>query len=151
MELTINIEDYITPDEIKSIAMEELRRYICNMYHRDENNINRLISNLSYEFVFKAVSDAIGTNAEEMIANKVKKLCQDDGAIRYEMWKKKDAWQKDESPAVEILNRAIKDNEDLIRVKVMQAIDQFEFHDVQTAMYEALDNCVRDIVFGRRG
>lgn len=148
MELMINIEDYITPEEIKSIAMGAVRDSIIKTFYRDENNINRLISNLSYEFIFKAVSDAIGEDAQTKISNTVKKLLEDESKIRYELWRKKDAWEKDESPAIPMLYKAIKDNEGLIRAKVMQSIDEYKFDDVQTAIYEALDQIVYDKVFG---
>lgn len=138
MELIINIEDYITPEEIKSVAMKAVHDSIMRTYSRDENNISRLISNLSYEFIFKAVSDAIGEDAQTKISNKVKELLEDDGSIRYELWRRKDAWEKTESPAIPILHQAIKDNEGLIRAKVMQSIDSYRFDDVQDAMYKIL-------------
>ena len=148
MELTINIEDYITPDEIKSVAMEAVRDSIMRTYSRDEYNISRLITNLSYEFIFKAVSDAIGEDAQTKISNKVKELLEDGGSIRYELWRRKDAWEKTESPAIPILHKAIKDNEGLIRTKVMQSIDDYRFDDVQDAMYNALNEIIYDKVFG---
>lgn len=148
MELTINIEDYITPEEIKAVAMEAVRDSIMRTYSRDEYNITRLISNLSYEFIFKAVSDAIGEDAQTKISNKVKELLEDGSSIRYELWRKKDAWEKTESPAIPILHKAIKDNEGLIRAKIMQSIDSYEFNDVQEAMYEALNQIIYEKVFG---
>lgn len=148
MELTINIEDYITPEEIKAVAMEAVRDSIMRTYSRDEYNISRLITNLSYEFIFKAVSEAIGENAQVKISSKVKELLEDGGSIRYELWRRKDAWEKTESPAIPILHKAIQDNEGLIRKKVMEHIDGYEFNDVQEAMYEALNQIVYEKVFG---
>lgn len=148
MELTINIEDYITPEEIKAVAMEAVRASIMRTYNRDEYNITRLITNLSYEFIFKAVSDAIGEDAQTKISNKVKELLEEGGSIRYELWRRKDAWEKTESPAIPILHKAIKDNEGLIRAKVMQSIDSYEFSDVQEAVYNALNEIVYEKVFG---
>lgn len=148
MELTINIEDYITPEEIKAVAMEAVRDSIMRTYSKDEYNISRLISNLSYEFIFKAVSDAIGEDAQTKITEHVKKLLEDGGSIRYELWRRKDAWEKTESPAIPILHKAIKDNEGLIRAKVMQSIDSYKFDDVQNAMYNALNEIVYEKVFG---
>ena len=150
MDLTIRIEDYITQDEIKTVAMESLRDVILRTFSRGESEIERLISNLSYEFIFKAVSDAIGEDAKQKIANKVKELCEDGSAIRFEMWRKRDAWEKSESPALTILNEAIKDNKPLIRAKVEQCITGYEFNDIQDAMYIALDEILYEKVFGER-
>lgn len=149
MELTINIEDYVRPEEIKSLVMEAVRDSIMRTYSRDEYNITRLITNLSYEFIFMAVSNAIGEDAQIKISNKVKELLEDGGSIRYELWRRKDAWEKTESPAIPILHKAIKDNEGLIRAKVMQSIDSYEFNDVQEAMYDALNTIIYEKIFGK--
>ena len=148
MNITINIEDYITPEEIKSIAMDAVRDTILATFRGDEANINRLISNLSYEFIFKAVSDSIGEDAQLKVANKVKELLEDGSSIRYELWRKKDAWEKSESPAIGLLYKAIKDNESLIRAKVSESINNYEFSDVQQAIYDALNDVVYEKVFG---
>jgi hypothetical protein len=151
MDLTIRLEDYVTPEEIKAIAMETIRESIWRTFSQDETNINRLISNLSYEFIFKAVSDAIGEDAQAKISNKVRELLDDDSSIRYNLWRRKDVWQKDESPAIVILDKAIKDNEDLIRNKVMQSIDSFDFGDVKETMYDTLQTVVYEKIFGKGG
>ena len=148
MELKINIEDYMSFEEIKAIAMEAVRDSILSTYRRNEYDISRLITNLSYEFIFKAVSDAIGEDAQTKITNKVKDLLEDGSSIRYELWRRKDAWEKTESPAIPILHNAIKDSEKLIRAKVREHIDEYKFNDVQEAMYEALNNIVYEKVFG---
>lgn len=149
MEMTINIEDYVTPENIKDEALYVIRSELARQYHNNESEINRLITNLSYEFVFKAVSDAIGESAEKKITDAVARLLEDESHIRYEMWRRKDAWNKTESPAIDIMEKAIKDNEGLIRTKVMQAIDDFEFDDVKISIYEALDGIIYDKVFGK--
>lgn len=148
MEITINIEDYITPSEIKSIAMDEIRHIIHRQYNNDEREIGRLITNVGYDFIFKAVSDAINEDAKEKITNTVKKLLEDDSHIRYVLWRRKDIWDKSESPAISILDEAIKDNRELINEKVKETIKNYEFADVKTHIYEALDNIIYDKLFG---
>ena len=148
MELTINIEDYISHEEIKRCVLEAVRASIMSTYSKDEYNITRLITNLSYEFIFKAVSDAIGEDAQTKISNKVKELLEDGSSIKYELWRKKDAWEKTESPAIPMLRKAIEANEWLIREKVTQSISEYEFDDVQDAMYSALDSILYEKVFG---
>ena len=54
-EITINIDDYMTPEDIKVECMEAIKEAVFNSYYRDEGKLNRLITNLSYEFIFKAV------------------------------------------------------------------------------------------------
>ena len=131
--------------------MAAVRQAVFNMYGRNESEIRRLITNLSYEFIFKAVSDCIGEDAETLIVNKVKELLEkDDSSIKYNMWRKKDVYENTESPAVTILHKAIKDNEQMIRNKVMQHIDTFDFGDVQTAIYEGLESILYEKIFSSR-
>lgn len=150
-EITINIDDYMTPDDIKVECMTAVRQAVFNMYGRNENEIRRLITNLSYEFIFKAVSDCIGEDAKALIVNKVKELLEkDDSSIKYNLWRKKDVYESNESPAVTILHEAIKDNKQMIRNKVMQHIDTFDFGDVQTAVYEGLNNILYEKIFSSK-
>lgn len=152
MEITINIENYVNEERLKQIVEDELRNTIQSILYnkfRRESEINRMIANISYEIIFKAISDAIEEDAEVKIANTVKHLLEDDSHIRYLLWRKKDAWENEESPAVTAMNEAIKDNKQLIRNKVMQTIDQFEFNDVKTAVYEALESACYEKVFGK--
>lgn len=147
-EITINIEDYITPSELKSITMDEIRHIIHRQYNNNEREIGRLITNVGYDFIFKAVSDAINEDAKEKITNTVKKLLEDDSHIRYVLWRRKDIWDKNESPAISILDEAIKDNRELINEMVKEAIKNYEFGDVKTYICEALDSMIYDKLFG---
>ena len=50
MEVSINIEDYLSKDEIKDIAKEQIT-YAIREKFRKESDIERIITNLSYEFI----------------------------------------------------------------------------------------------------
>ena len=104
MEININIEDYLSKEEIKEIAKEQIS-YAIKEKFRKESDIERIITNLSYEFLFKAVSEAIGKDSLEMIKDKVAELLMDDSHISYFLWRKKDAWENEESPAITIMNQ----------------------------------------------
>lgn len=126
MELKINIEDYLSKDEIKDECKSAIRSAIYHQFEK-ESELERLISNLSYEFLFKQVSECIGKDAEELIKNKVIELLQKDSTIKYEIFKKADAWERTEAVGLNILHSAIKDNESLIRDKVTNAIKDYNF------------------------
>ena len=68
MELKINIEDYLSKDEIKDECKSAIRSAIYHQFEK-ESELERLISNLSYEFLFKEVSECTGKDAEELIKN----------------------------------------------------------------------------------
>ena len=148
MEITFNVFDYLTMDEIKEECRMAIRQSIHNTFARNEEDVQRLISNLGYEFIFKAVSATIGKDAEKEISAKVAELAQDKSHIRFEMWRKKDAWERSESPAIAILYEAIKDNKMLIRECVQTAIKEFDFPDVRDAMYETAREIIWEKMFG---
>ena len=148
MEVTFNVFDHLTPDEIKEECKKAIRHSVHDTFSKGEKEVERLISNLGYEFIFKAVSVAIGEDAKKAIAEKVAKLAQDEGTIRFEMWRKKDVWERTESPAIGILHEAINDNKRLMRECVQTAIKEFDFPDVREAMYAVAHEVVREKLFG---
>ena len=148
MEVTLNIFDYLSPDEIKEECKKAIRHSVHDTFARDEAEVQRLISNLGYEFVFKAVSVAIGKDAEKAITEMVRQLCTDKSHIQYLMWRRKDAWERTESPAIGIMEEAIKDNKQLIRDCVQQQIRECEIPDVRDALYYMAMDIVREKLFG---
>lgn len=149
MNITIDIKDYLSEDEIKDECRFAIRNSIYEMFCKNESDIDRLISNLGYEFIFEAVSKAIGKDSEEMIVKKVTELAKDSSAIKYEMWRKKDVWDRSESPAIKILHEAIEDNNWLMRDCVQKVIMDFEFPDVRDAMYDIACEIVSEKLFGK--
>lgn len=148
MEVTFDVFDYLTPDEIKEQCQIAIRGCVYKQFKKDEAEIDRLISNLGYEFIFKAVSDAIGKDAEKEIVAKVAELAQDKNSIKYEMWRKKDVWERTESPAIGILHEAINDNKWYMRECVQKIISEFDIPDVREAMYDTACEVVREKLFG---
>lgn len=148
MEVTFNVFEYLTPDEIKEECKKAIRHSVHDTFAKNEAEAQRLISNLGYEFVFKAVSVAIGKDAEKEIADVVRQLASDKSHIQYLMWRRKDAWERTESPAIGILEEAIKDNKFYIRDCVQKAIGEFEFPEVREAMYAMAQEIIYEKLFG---
>lgn len=148
MEITFDVFDYLSPDEIREECKLAIQRSVHETFARNENEIQRLISNLGYEFVFNAVSEAIGKDAKKAIVEVVQKLASDKSHIQYLMWRRKDVWERYESPAIGILDEAIKDNKQLIRDCVQQQIRECEIPDVRDAMFDMACEIVREKLFG---
>ena len=128
MEIKINIEDFFSADEIKNECRYMLRKVIYDKYEH-ESGIDRLITNLGYEFIFKAITETINEDAETKIKNKVIELLKDDFNIKCELFRKRDTWERSEGVGLTILNNAIKENEGLIKEKVQQTIKDYNFGD----------------------
>lgn len=148
MNITIDIRDYISPDDIRNVCKETIANDVHALFAKNESEIERLISNLGYEFVFAAVSKAIGKDAEKLIAEKVEELIKNDSTIKYEIWRKRDVWERTESPAIKIMNDAIEDSKHLIRERVNKEIDAFEFCDVREVFYDMACHVIEEKLFG---
>ena len=149
VEININIEDYLSQEEMKEIVKEQFSQAVKEQF-RKPSDIERVMTNLSYEYLFKAVSEAIGKDSVEFIKDKVVNLLQDDSHISYLMWRRKDAWENDESPAITAMNNAIKDNEDLIKSRVYSLISNYDFNKVKDEIYTVLCESLQRQLFGNR-
>lgn len=149
MEVNINIEDYLSQEEIKEIAKEQFSQAVKERF-RKSSDVERVMTNLSYEYLFKAVSETIGRDSLELIKDKVVSLLQDDSHISYLMWRRKDAWENNESPAITVMNKAIKDNEDLIKSRVYSFISNYDFNEVKDEIYAILCESLQQQLFGNR-
>ena len=153
METTINIEDYLSEEEIKEICKDSVRCAILRQYgNTKEADIDRLVTNLSYEYVFRAVTDAFGEDAKQKIQDTVAKLLKKDDTIRYLMFRRADAWDRSEAPGLTILNNAIKDNEELIRNRVKEEIEKYDLasFDLKYRFEEMICQIVEEKLFSKQ-
>lgn len=149
MEIKINIEDYLEKEEIANECRYMLRKAIYDKY-KQESDIDRLITNLGYEFIFKAITETINEDAETKIKNKVIELLKDDFNIKCELFRKRDAWERSEAVGLTILNNALKENEGLIKEKVQQAIKDYNFgsrEDLQYRIEEVFHEILEEKLF----
>ena len=144
MKIELDITDYLSEDEIKEEFRFAIRQSIHNKYIK-ESELDRLITNLSYEFLFKQISECINKDAETLIKNKVIELLKDGSNIRYELFRKANAWDREASVGYKILEQAIKDSENLIREKVTTEINNYDFGNSRE-IYDNIMDCVTSII-----
>lgn len=152
MEVKIDIESYLSEEEIKEICKDTMRGIIYNQFKK-ETDIDRVISNLSYEFLFKQISESIGEDAVALIKSKVIKLIQDKDSIKYELFRKEDAWGRSEAVGYTILKQAIKDNADLINKRVEETISAYDFgskEEIKYAIEESVYSYISDKLFNEK-
>lgn len=144
MNININIEDYLSEEEIKDECKMAIRHSIYDKYKK-EAALDRLISNLSHEFIFTEISQCINEDVENLIRNKVIELLNDGSCIRYELFRKGDAWERETSVGYHILKQAIKDSENLIIEKVTTEINNYDFGN-KREIYDKIMDCVTSII-----
>ena len=147
MEAKINIEDYLTVEEVKEEIKSSIRFMVrCQLEYSD---LETLISNLGYKMMFELINQETGVDCQELIKQKIKELLEKDDSIRFELWhRKNDHSRMDDSKAIKYLDEAIDEYKDLIKDKVKQEIDNFEFDDVKEEIFDIAYDVVRDRIFG---
>jgi len=145
-ELTIDITDYISYDRARELAEDELRMAFRKSI-RPETDVQRILTNLSYEYVFKLVEEECGMHKEEFRAKlheMAMRILDDDGLLRYEIFRRADAWGKTESPAVKWLDEALAESKPKIVEIVNQRIEQYPFHELQEYICDTVYQCIEE-------
>lgn len=151
-ELMINIHDYLTDAQIAEVCKEEIRRQIHMQFANNPEGTNtRLISNISYMEVFDEISETIGADARQLLKDTVKRILGDDSSIRYVLFQRKDNFYPRNSPAIDMMDEIVAENRGLMEEKVREAIDDFNFVDVQNEILEVAEDVLRKRIFGKEG
>lgn len=106
--MEINLNCYLTKEQIKEIAEQELR-YAFRKQLSTESDIERILTNLSYEYVFKIVEEEFNIHKDEFKAKlkeTVMKVLDDSSTVRYEIFRRADAWEKQKVPLLNILKKS---------------------------------------------
>lgn len=140
MELKINIQDYFSDEQIKEIAEQELRSAFREQF-RKEADVERVITNLSIEYVHALVAEQWGGDFDELLREKVRDAIEKD--VGYHVFRRKDAWDRTESPAVAILDEECKNSRPLIRECVEKRIKEYPFseldkYEIGDVIYEVI-------------
>jgi len=127
MELKINIQDYFSDEQIKEIAEQELRAAFREQFHK-ESDVERVITNLSLEYVHALVAEQWDGDFDELLR---KKICEAiENGVGYHVFRRKDVWGRTESPAVAILDEECKNSRPLIRECVEKRIREYPFSEL---------------------
>jgi len=149
MEIKIDVMDYLTEAEIKEECKGAVRNCIYQQFSK-ENELDRLIGNLGYEFIFQAINETTKQDSLQQIKDTVKKLVGQEQSIRYELFKAPNKWDSRESIGYTILQQALKENEGLIKDKVKQALSDYDFlsrRDLQERMEDLFHEMLEEKLF----
>lgn len=144
MKAEIDMDEYFTPEMIKEIAEDELRKAFRRQFQK-EADVERVISNLSYEFVFTLVAEQWDGDFAELLKRKIRGVIESD-SLKYEVFRKKDAWNRTESPAIRILDEECANARPLIRECVEKHIREYPFHELDR---DEIGNVIWDVIMDR--
>ena len=76
--MKINIEEYLTEEEMKEIAQQEFRKCIS---HQSKESLERIINNSAYQVVWSAVDESLDGEAIGILKEKVIEIIGDMSAF----------------------------------------------------------------------
>lgn len=149
MEVTFNVEDYLTNDEIRECAKDAIMDQVRKTYSK-ESDMERLISNLSYQEVFAKIENLMGVvDLNAVIIEKVREVINNLGS--YTVFHEADAWGGKQSIASKILEEESSAARPLIKARIEKIIDEYPFNELERDVIgEQVYECVMDRLFGNR-
>jgi hypothetical protein len=135
--MEIKIEDYLSHDDIKEIVNDELRNQVIKHFMNEEN-AKRLLMNLSYHIVKEEVNKIV-PNYEQELIEKVASLIRDKKSVEFNLFDF-DTWNSGRSKSLgaKIVEQTIKENEQLIKDKVIESIQNRDYSEEAWNKFESL-------------
>lgn len=147
MELKIKIEDYLSELEIKEIAKEELK-YSFKELFRKEADIERVLSNISHEFVFDLINSQCDCDLEQILKDKIKETLQNKD-ISFYLFRRKDAWDRSESPMIKIIDEEVINSRPLIKEMIEKHIEKYPFNELdKNEIVDTISDVIEERLFG---
>lgn len=131
MDITIDAFDYISPEKISEIVEDEIR-YAIRSQIKKESDIERVLTNFTAEYIFKLMESEWAANNvdfEKALREAINNAIESD-RVKYYVFRRKDAWDRTESPAVKILDEECANSRPLIREMVEKHIREYPFHEL---------------------
>ena len=128
--ITIDINDYLSESEKKEYAIQAFKETIKKGMFDDkegiqlDREIQRVIGNISHSIVMDEVQKYI-PNCEELIKQKVLQILTED-SFSYQVFKKKDAWENQESLAITYMNETIRENKEVFQKRIKETIENYD-------------------------
>lgn len=124
MELTINVNDYLSEEEQKEVVREALLGATKSLF-MEEKNVDRVLSNIAYEVLSKDVDTLIPQYKEKIVENVNRFFLRSDN-LAYHIFHA-ESYLSRKSEGQKILDEAVQANKSRIEDKVRSAVDEFNY------------------------
>lgn len=149
MNIEINVEDYLSPDDIKECARLAIIDQVKSIYNR-ESDIQRLISNLSYQELFDQIGEVMGEgDIKPILVSKIREII--DGFSSFHVFREADGWGGKQSVGSRILHEEVEASRPRIKARIDKIIDEYPFSELdRDAIGEEVYGCIMDRLFGSK-
>lgn len=157
MNISINIDDYLSEDEKKNIVAEafkeQVKQNVLEAYKEDQrlakkdrmSDYERVVSNAVWYYLENNIDEMIGQDTKALIREKVNKTILSHN-YSYSLFRKADVWEKEDSVAQKIANEAVIEIKDEMKTKiharVFEAIDALD----KNALIEQINEVLYSIL-----
>lgn len=131
--ITFNIEDILSKDEIKEIARDEVRNRIRNC---SDNDLERIITNSAYHVIWQAVEEVYDGEAEAVLREKTVAVLED--VSNFNVFSKPNAWDRTAGSPYETLCKVVLENKDLLDSQVKKGVNKLSQKDLKEIAKEVL-------------
>lgn len=142
MKIEINIKDYMSDEEIKSIIEDEIvketRRTLCN-----EKEITRILTNISYYELWKKIEEEV-PNFQEIIKEKTKEQMLE--ISKFDIFRKRDDFLEErDSLAQQFLNESVNENKNIINDKVKTIMNELSLSDIKYNIQSIIEQYIENL------
>lgn len=142
--IEVNLDDYLSEGEKKSIAKQAFYDKCANKYMNDHE---RLFSNAAYRVVAELVNKEMDNDVSTIIKDKAISIIKD--MTGYSIFKAPDAWEREASKGFTILQKALDESAHLIQARVEAIIGDLESAYITERLNELMCEVVRDRLIGK--
>lgn len=142
--IEVNLDDYLSEYEKKSIAKQAFYDKCANKYMNDHE---RLFSNAAYRVVAELVNKEMDNDVSTIIKDKAISIIND--MTGYSIFKAPDAWDREASKGFTILQKALDESANLIQARVEAIIGGLESAYITERLNELMYEVVRDRLIGK--
>lgn len=142
--MNINIENYLSEEEIKEICKDELRNSIKKQFS-NEKDLTRIITNLSYYELWEQIENEV-PNCKKII--KEKTIEQLNKISSYDVLRRKGEFNSSNSIAQDILENCVIENKYIIENKVKEILNSLSKTDIKYDIKGIIEEYVENLFKG---
>ena len=143
--MNINIEDYLSDEEMKQIVKEEFRKKVEESIRR--NNVTTFIANVGYQNVFEIINKEI-PEYENLVKEKTKEVIEN--LSSFSVFRKKDIVDNEDSLGQKYLEKAVEDNKNIINEKVIKIFNKLGERDISYEISNIIEEKIEDMFCNKK-
>lgn len=142
--MNINIENYLSEEEIKEICKDELRNSIKKQFS-NEKDLTRIITNLSYYELWEQIENEV-PNCKKIIKGKT--IEQLNKISSYDVLREKGEFNSKNSVAQDILENCVIENKNIIEDKVKEILNSLSKTDIKYDIKGIIEEYIENLFKG---